>query len=207
MMDQTARVGAWWQPRRRSDPAASRSLEELAIAVFLTDRDGGVTYVDAAVEEALGYSPAELVGKRLEFLVAAESVGVLHRQLGLVLSGTVERTVFEVVGRTRDGRSVPLQICSEPVRLWGAVVGVAGILYVAGTKADAGAPVGSVSLTPRQLEVLELLAEGLNTEAIAGRLTISLDTARNHIRAVRQELDCHTRLEAVVTARRLGLVA
>ena len=206
MTFQTARAGVWWLPRRPPS-AVSRSLEELTIAVFLTDRDGGVTYVDPAVEEAFGYSPAELVGKRLQFLVAAESVGVLHRQLGPVLSGALGRAVFEVMARTRDGRSVPLQICSEPLRLWGAVVGVAGILYVAGAKADAGAPVCSVSLTPRQLEVLKLLAEGLNTEAIADRLTISLDTARNHIRAVRQELDCHTRLEAVVTARRLGLVA
>lgn len=194
-------------PSRADDVVVSRSLEELTTAVFLTDRDGGVTYVDPAVEEAFGYSPAELVGKRLEFLVAAESVGVLHRQLGPVLSGAVGRAVFGVVARTRDGRSVPLQICSEPLRLWGAIVGVAGVLNVAGTKADAGVPVRSVSLTPRQLEVLELLAEGLSTEAIAERLTISLDTARNHIRAVRQELDSHTRLEAVVTARRLGLVA
>ena len=49
-------------------------------------------------------------------------------------------------------------------------------------------------------------AEGL-TEAIAERLTISLETARNHIRIVCRERDCCTRLEAVATARRLGLVA
>ncbi|HLF00060.1 MAG TPA: helix-turn-helix transcriptional regulator [Gaiellaceae bacterium] len=100
---------------------------------------------------------------------------------------------------------MPLQVCSGPLRLWDGIVGVAGVLHVA----EAGAARvsdHSVSLTPRQHEVLGLLAEGL-TEAIAERLTISLETARNHIRTVRRERDCHTCLEAVATARRLGLVA
>jgi len=41
---------------------------------------------------------------------------------------------------------------------------------------------------------------------IAARLGISLDTARNHIRAILQRLEVHTRLEAVIRAHDLGLV-
>ncbi len=62
------------------------------------------------------------------------------------------------------------------------------------------------ALTPRQREVLLLLADGLSTPAIAARLGLSKETVRNHVRAVLAELGCHSRLEAVVEARRRGLL-
>lgn len=61
-------------------------------------------------------------------------------------------------------------------------------------------------LTPRQLEILGLLARGIQAREIARRLTISEATVRNHIRAVLLELRAHSQLEAVAKARRLGLV-
>jgi len=61
-------------------------------------------------------------------------------------------------------------------------------------------------LTPRQAEVLRLLGEGLSTEAIASRLGIAVETARNHIRAVLRGLGVHSRLEAVVAGRERGLL-
>jgi DNA-binding NarL/FixJ family response regulator len=59
-------------------------------------------------------------------------------------------------------------------------------------------------LTPRQYEVLGLLAHGESTSGIATRLGIAEETTRNHIRLLLQELDVHTRLEAVVVAFRNG---
>ncbi len=64
----------------------------------------------------------------------------------------------------------------------------------------------AASLTPRQREVLVLLGEGLDTVAIAARLGLSKETVRNHVRSVLQELDVHSRLEAVVESRRRGLL-
>lgn len=61
-------------------------------------------------------------------------------------------------------------------------------------------------LTPRQRQVLALLADGRGTREIAARLEISKETARNHIRDVIQRLGCHSRLEAVALARREGFV-
>jgi DNA-binding CsgD family transcriptional regulator len=51
-------------------------------------------------------------------------------------------------------------------------------------------------LTSRQLEVLELLAEGLSDAEIAGRLVLSVRTASNHVAAVLDKLGVHTRAEA-----------
>ncbi len=60
------------------------------------------------------------------------------------------------------------------------------------------------ALTPRQQEVLELLARGASTRRIADELGIAEDTARNHIRFLLSELGVHTRLEAVAIAFRNG---
>lgn len=62
-------------------------------------------------------------------------------------------------------------------------------------------------LTPRQREILDLLASGLSTSEIAKKLTLSTETVRNHPRSVFRELHAHTRLEAIAAARRLGLLA
>jgi DNA-binding NarL/FixJ family response regulator len=61
-------------------------------------------------------------------------------------------------------------------------------------------------LSPRQRQVLKLLAEGLGPSAIACRLGLSLATVRNHVSAVLHRLDSHSQLEAVATARRRGLL-
>lgn len=62
------------------------------------------------------------------------------------------------------------------------------------------------SLTPRQREVLAMLAEGKQARRIAGELQLSEMTVRNHIRAILRELACTSQLAAVAAARRLGLV-
>jgi DNA-binding NarL/FixJ family response regulator len=65
---------------------------------------------------------------------------------------------------------------------------------------------GPDSLTPREREVLALLAEGLSNKAIADRLSISEHTAKFHVNAVLAKLGVQRRTEAVVRAARLGLV-
>jgi DNA-binding NarL/FixJ family response regulator len=61
-------------------------------------------------------------------------------------------------------------------------------------------------LTPRELEVLYLLATGASTAAAAASLGISTATLRAHVQAVLRKLGAHSRLEAVAEAARLGLV-
>jgi PAS domain S-box-containing protein len=62
-------------------------------------------------------------------------------------------------------------------------------------------------LTPREREVLRLLAEGLGTEEMAALLNISLATTRNHVQSVLNKLRVHSRLEAVAYVYQNGLFA
>lgn len=62
------------------------------------------------------------------------------------------------------------------------------------------------SLSPRELEVLQLLAAGLDSASIARRLHISPRTQRNHVANVLGKLEVHSQLQAVVFALRHGVV-
>lgn len=59
-------------------------------------------------------------------------------------------------------------------------------------------------LTPRELDVLRLLATGTSTVAIAQRLAIRPATVRNHVQRLLDRLGAHSRLEAVARARDRG---
>ena len=61
-------------------------------------------------------------------------------------------------------------------------------------------------LTPRESEVLQLLAEGLSNKAIAHRLSISEHTVKFHVNAIMSKLSAQSRTEAVVRATQLGLI-
>lgn len=62
------------------------------------------------------------------------------------------------------------------------------------------------ALTPRESEVLQLLAEGLPNKAIAHRLDISEHTVKFHVNAIMSKLEAQSRTEAVVRATQLGLI-
>ena len=61
-------------------------------------------------------------------------------------------------------------------------------------------------LTDRELEVLKLVARGLNNRDIARELYISENTVKNHIRNIHEKLQVHSRMEAVVRAVREGVL-
>lgn len=62
-------------------------------------------------------------------------------------------------------------------------------------------------LTAREMEVLRLVSHGWDTQRIADELGISYHTARNHIRHFRQKLNASTKMDAVLTAIRLGILS
>jgi DNA-binding NarL/FixJ family response regulator len=61
-------------------------------------------------------------------------------------------------------------------------------------------------LSPREMEVLALLAEGLSNQEIAERLTIARGTAKNHVSNILSKLDARDRTKAVLQAQELGLL-
>jgi DNA-binding NarL/FixJ family response regulator len=64
--------------------------------------------------------------------------------------------------------------------------------------------VKSVRLTPRELQVVSLIADGLSNKQIARRLSLSLFTVKNHVHNVVEKLQVENRLKAVEYARQRG---
>ncbi len=97
----------------------------------------------------------------------------------------------EVVGAARHAASAPRSfLCA----------GLAGAMM---RRASSDVP----KLSPREVEVLELLAEGIGTAGIAGQLYMSESTAKTHIARIYQKLGAMNRAQALVTAMRMGLLS
>jgi DNA-binding NarL/FixJ family response regulator len=62
------------------------------------------------------------------------------------------------------------------------------------------------NLTARELEILELLADGTTGRAIAERLYLSFNTVRNHVQSILDKLGAHSQLQAVAIAVKEGIV-
>ena len=98
------------------------------------------------------------------------------------------------------------------VEILGAIPGVR--LVQAGDAADvalvpaqpSARPDPDAALTPREREVLELMAEGASNKMIARALGISVHTAKFHVGSVIDKLDATGRTDAVAHAARLGVI-
>ena len=67
-------------------------------------------------------------------------------------------------------------------------------------------PLTSIKLTPREIEVVNRIAEGLSNKEIAQRLSIEEQTVKNHVHNILDKLQLHNRLEAVQYAREKNLL-
>ena len=67
--------------------------------------------------------------------------------------------------------------------------------------------VGKSELTPKQLEVLNLVALGLPDPAIAARMYVSETTTKRHVRDILSKLDASNRANAVHVAHRKGILS
>jgi two-component system NarL family response regulator len=77
---------------------------------------------------------------------------------------------------------------------------------IAHKEAEDARPIPAPRLTPREMEVLRLVARGLHNRDIARELFISENTVKNHVRNILEKLQLHSRMEAVVYAVREKLL-
>jgi PAS domain S-box-containing protein len=195
-------------PHPPDDPLAVVSdglrgaLDAIDLPAYVIDRDGTLRWANQATSVLIG----DRIGQSfLNFLPADVRERVKAQFARKVVGGS--STVYQLAVLDLDGRRVELSVRSAPLRSHDReIVGIFGLAVPSGVRETAEPPANEVRLTPRQAEVLRLLAEGHNTDAIAVRLGVALETARNHIRAVLKRLGVHSRLEAVVEARQRGML-
>ena len=176
-----------------------------------------------AATKIMGYTATETLGRACcELFDGRDEAGPLHDSPLAMMQVETPVRAFDVCTTTKAGRPLWLHLTVFPVQ---ARKGAALVVHLfrdvtptrqliarvrervaASNNGAVATRLGHGPLTHRELEVLRLTAQGLNTEAIAERLHISRATARNHVQNILWKLEVHNRLQAVAYAARHGLL-
>jgi PAS domain S-box-containing protein len=182
-------------------------VDSLVVPASLHDVDGRFVHVNEAAERASGLSRAQLLGRHFTEPVSPEARESVAEQFRRAVE-CGEPTDFETVFVDGSGQLRGVRAQHLPLRSGEAIVGVLILAFAARWSPSEFALLEPhPRLTPRQREILDLIAAGRSTSEMAEKLSISTETVRNHLRSVFTELGVHTRLEAIATAQRLGLLA
>jgi DNA-binding NarL/FixJ family response regulator len=166
---------------------------EQAVAEFRVHRPA-ITLMDVRLPGANGTDA--LISIREEFpqarvimLTTSDSDGEIQRALragaaGYLLKSTPKDQLLAAIRNVHSGqRSIPQDVAARLVEHFGAE-----------------------RLTPRELEVLQLIQDGCRNKEIAGRLKISETTVNFHIKNIVEKLNANDRTHAVTIALRRGLL-
>ena len=186
-------------PLRSADLA--HMLEKLPLRSFFVDGEGVIRWLSAVAVADLG----DRTGRSWMELIPAEQ----HENVAAAVGPALKRrepAEFTVELEESDGRLHRRDVSVVPLHDGGSLIGLFGVAASdAGTVEVARAAPGA-PLTRRQLEILQLLADGRSTDQIAATLHLSAATVRNHITHLLANLGVHTRIHAVLVAIRIGLV-
>jgi PAS domain S-box-containing protein len=181
-------------------------VDRLVVPASLHDVNGRFVHINAAAERASGKLDAELLGREMTHLLPREA----HENVRAQFRRAIERgepTDFETAFVDASGQLRGVRVQHLPLRDGDTIVGVLTLAF------DVRRPPSEIGLKPdprltvRQRQILELIASGLSTAEVAKELTLSTETVRNHLRNASKELRAHSRVEAIATAQRLGLLA
>ena len=169
-------------------------LENVEVAIVdlaLPDGDGLELIEDFSSEPRMTtlVLSASLEPGRFARAVEAGASGVLHKS-------TPIKDIVEAVQMLRAGEALlsPAEVV-EMLRLVGRE-----------RQEQHAARQAVERLTPREKEVLEALAEGLESKEIAEKLNVTVETERTHMVNILHKLGVHSRLQALVFAARYGVV-
>jgi PAS domain S-box-containing protein len=171
------------------------ALENVDLPAAILDRAGVIRWLNARAIETVG----DLRGRHFTSFVAPEATHSARRDVATLLLGSEPRSQTQSVLRTPDADRIPVELHTVALKDGGYVVGIFGIVV---EQHDRQSAPEFPELTPRQHEVLAALGRGASTNRIATELGISRETVRNHIRAILRAFQVHSRLEAIIEARR-----
>ena len=202
--------------RTRVVVVAESALEAARIEAMLAG--------DPSLDVAVASSATVAAEDRLGIVVLAtspplagrliETLHALPRAPAIILLTRAPHEAWTARARRSGVHAVlPLRVTVE--ELTAAVAAAkAGLIVlhpdaVARAPSPASAPaVGeSTALTPRELEILEMMADGLSNRAIAARLKISRHTVKFHVASILTRLGARTRAEAVTVGVRRGVLS
>jgi len=174
-----------------------QALDNVGIPSYVLDKAGVVRWINPAAERLVG----DVRGRQFTSVVAPEDRRRARDLFAQKVLGTTSATDSSGVLVSTGGTRVAVEISSVPLKGGERVVGVFGLFNA---RPDDAPKAPHPHLTPRQAEVLALLDQGRSTKQVADELHLSVNTVRNHVRALLRALGVTSRLEAVAAARALS---
>lgn len=201
---------------------------------FVVDERGLVTGWNEAAEALLGHSAEEMLGHPCyEVLCGRDTFGNRFCDEECAIKRMAKRGepahLFVLDMRNASGERLPMRISVlrlsqedpsrfllvhmlQPVRMFGSsgseltMTDEAQATLAAADSLSASEQERIRKLTPRETEVLRLLAAGRSSQDVANELFISLTTVRTHVQNILRKLEVHSQLEAVALAFKKGLI-
>ena len=185
--------------------ARLRSLLDLATTPMLVaDHDRRVVDANAMACEVLGASREELLARRIDDFTADEGgFDVEHFWSRFMEEGRLNGSY---PAKRLDGQVRPVVYAATANVVPGRHMAIFanGASPVAQGTEESPARSRAGQLTPREREILQMIADGLTDREVAQRLGLSPATARTHARNLIGKLGAHTRAQAVAIAIRRG---
>src|SRR5215831_16996485 len=175
------------------------ALEDLNVPAYAVDRFGIIRWINSAAKKLVG----DIRGKQQSSVVVPEQAREAKESFLRKMMGTEKSTDATVIVTGPDGERHQVEISSCAIHEGHRIVGVFGVVKHRDKSAP---PAPHPHLTPRQNQILHLLAHGHSTSQIAAELHLSIDTVRNHIRRMLRALGAHSRIEALAVAHREGIL-
>lgn len=189
---------------------ASGMLRTGLEALVRADPDMQLVFATDSLADAQGGSADVLVAISPDL----DEVAVPHLPPLVVIASTAPEFVRAAL--RAGARSVLPQECTTTELRAALEAAAAGLTVLRGTDVDAiiavpvesrfSAPEDAAPLSPRETEVLRLLADGLANKEIGYRLGISEHTVKFHVNSILTRLDAASRAEAVAIGIRRGLI-
>ena len=185
----------------RFAPHLPPALAELPLPCYILDSQGRIRWLNGAATAIVG----DVTGKLFSSVVDPDDLGRARHEFARRMRG--EPGAPQPVDIfTADGRETTFEISGCPIEDDHHVIGVFGVAVPRSAAATPRSPMPDPRLTPRQHEILVLLANGASTDEICKQLYLSRETVRNHIRHILQRLSVHSRIEALVVAHRDNII-
>jgi PAS domain S-box-containing protein len=202
-------------------PNLAESLTRSTDPAFVVDGNGMVVAWNPAAEAAFGHPHQDVLGKPCHEIIRGKDAfgNPMCRYDCLVVRNLREAKParrFRMYVHATDGNHVEVECSTLGLKdTYGEMVILHFLrLWPEQPRSFEADPTNDQldvacrqpSLTRRQKDVLRLLAKGKSTKEIASELFVTPATVRTHVQTILEKLAVHSRLEAVLTASRAGLI-
>lgn len=188
------------------DATQTPPIAQVAAAVITTTAGFEVTGWDRTAERIYGWPAAEAIGRPILQLIRSDLEDTTRRA---VRQATAQDGSSRLTARCYRTDGTPIDVEVINLALRDQIGRLTGYLAIHRDVTPRGPPADLAAvaqLTPRELEVLQALADGFGTQEIADRLHISIATERNHMTNILAKLGVHSQLQAVLLAARCDAV-